>query len=227
MEPQESSTPNLTTCRYDLHYEIDPGRGVFRSTQDITLTNASGKSTDQIAFLLHPDLLIDRIALRDAQGRPLPVKGWRADGTQEIFVNKLQRIKVEMDGDIVPGQQLGLHLKYHASPERFEASPAAADHILDLTLSDASCYAVGPHSGHYAVFDGKIAAPFRIAIAHAGEEIDPAHLGHALVRDHDLRGLAVEDLQRFGGARCREDAHFVCAQEALQCLQDVDFVIDE
>jgi hypothetical protein len=166
---QEDISNNLKALYYDLHYEIDAGKGIFRSTQDIALANASGKSTDRISFLLHPDLLIDSLRLQDAQGRTLPIKGWRLDGTQEIFVNKLQIVEVETDNDIVPGQELGLYLECHAPHEVFRASPQESDHILDLTISDESCYAVGPHSGHYVMLNGNIAAPFRLTIAHPEE----------------------------------------------------------
>lgn len=169
MGQQEYIPHSLKTLYYDLHYEIDAGKGVFRSTQDIALTNASGKYTDRISFLLHPDFLIDSIALQDAQGRTLSIKGWRLGGTQEIFVNKLQVVEVETDRDIAPGQELGLSLEYHAPPKVFRPSPPESDHILDLTISDESCYAVGPHSGHYVLFVGNIATPFRLTITHSEE----------------------------------------------------------
>jgi hypothetical protein len=67
----------------------------------------------------------------------------------------------------------------------------------------------------------------RVPLADDREQIDPTHLGHALVGDHDLRGLAVEDRERLLGAGGRQDLPGLVPQQALHGLEDVHLVVDE
>jgi hypothetical protein len=66
-----------------------------------------------------------------------------------------------------------------------------------------------------------------VPLANVGEQVHPGHLGHALVGDHDLCGVLVEELQGIGGPGRVQDVHVLGAHQPLQGLEDVDLVVDE
>jgi hypothetical protein len=160
----ETPTYDFRIVSYDLTYEIDAALWIFTSTQDIKIINASGHKVDRMYFLLHPDLLIDDIALRDDRGRRLRVKGWKPCGLQAAFPRPLQIIQVQTARAIAPGKRCTLHLEYHLPTTAFKHDLVGIEHILDLTINTGSSFAVGPSSGHYARFNRNLAAPFKLTV---------------------------------------------------------------
>ena len=66
-----------------------------------------------------------------------------------------------------------------------------------------------------------------VALAHRGQQVDAAHLGHALVAHHHLHRGGVEQLEGLLGTPGAEHLPRLVAQQALHRLQDVDLVVDE
>lgn len=157
-------TYDFEVSSYDLSYEIDAEKKIFKSTQEIGIINGSENRVNHIYFLLHPDLLIDSIAVLDSKGRTLRVRGWELLETQQIYLNTLQIVQVRTSKRIAPGREYRFRLVYHMRPEAFKDSLNQEDHILELTLCAESSYAIGPTSGHNALFNRNITAPFSMTV---------------------------------------------------------------
>ncbi|UCH11176.1 MAG: hypothetical protein JSU61_04615 [Fidelibacterota bacterium] len=157
-------TYDFEVVSYDLTYEIDAARHIFTSTQNIKIVNAAGRKVDRIYFLLHPDLIINDLALRDEGGRSLPLTSWTVIGSHPVFPRPLQVIRVLTSRAIAPEETATLHLDSHLPPAAFKDTLASADHILDLTVNTGSSFAVSPTSGHYACFNRNLAAPFMVTV---------------------------------------------------------------
>ena len=155
---------NFDVTSYDIIYEIDADKKVFKSEQNIYIKNASSNSLDRINFLLHPSLFIDDIMIQDSHGEILPVKNWETIGATKIFKNELQIIQVNTVKMIAPGQQLKFHLEYFMQSESFSDSSQIPVNSLELVISPKVSYAIGPHTGHNAIFNRNIIAPFQLRI---------------------------------------------------------------
>jgi hypothetical protein len=156
---------------YDLQYAIDTARRVFRSTQDIVVTNASGQATHRVCFSLHPELVLDNVELRGPSGEEEQVEGWKTVGTEEVMVGELQAMEVRVRRAIRPGRQVALHIECHLRPGAVRDTPEAGSHPLELTVHTGATHAIGPQTGHLAVFRGRQAAPFRLRIEHPEGEL--------------------------------------------------------
>ena len=155
---------NFNVASYDLMYEIDSDKKIFKSVQDIFIENASSDTLDRINFLLHPDLLIGNITIQDSRGEVFPITNWKIAGMTKIFKNELQIIEVQTKKDIAPAQQYKFHMEYHMKPESFKDSSQISDNPLDLIISSQMSSAIGPTTGHFAIFNRNIIAPFQISI---------------------------------------------------------------
>jgi hypothetical protein len=151
---------------YDLKYRFDAAKGKFHSTQDIVITNASRQETNRVCFSLHPDLVLDEVGLRSPDGEELQVAGWKTVGTEETMVGELQAVEVRARHAIGPAQRVTLLLKSHLRPEAVKDMQGAGRHPLELAVTPEASHAIGPQTGHIAVFRGQLAAPFRLRIEH-------------------------------------------------------------
>ena len=59
---------------YNQYYEVDPDGRLFKSSQQISITNMSDKHLNQINFSLHPKLIIDHITIRNLDGKETFIK---------------------------------------------------------------------------------------------------------------------------------------------------------
>ena len=66
-----------------------------------------------------------------------------------------------------------------------------------------------------------------MALAHRGEQVHAAHLGHALVGHHHLAGVLCQQAQGLLRPRGAEHLKGLVAQQALDGLEDIDLVVDE
>ncbi|UCD37597.1 MAG: hypothetical protein JSW54_12335 [Fidelibacterota bacterium] len=164
--PEKAVSYDFEVSSYDLSYEIDAVNKVFKSTQEIGIINVSENKVNRIYFLLHPDLLIDDIDVLDSKGKTLRVRDWELLETQQIYLNTLQIVQVRTSKRIAPGREYRFRLEYHMRPEAFKDNVGQEDHVLDLTLSTESSYAIGPTTGHNAVFNRNNVAPFRFTITY-------------------------------------------------------------
>ena len=100
--------------------------------------------------------------------------------------------------------------------------PGLGDQPVDLAAVD------GVHGHvHLGVAGEHHADDFGVSIADRGEQVDAAHVRHALVGHHHLgRGL-VQEFERLGPARRAQHLHLLVAQQALERLEDVHLVVDE
>ncbi len=155
---------NFDVSSYDIFYEIDAEKRIFKSVQDIFIKNASTDALDRMNFLLHPELFIDDIAVENLQGKNLSIKSWKTVGVTKVFKNELQIVEVQTQKTIAPGQQCKFHLEYHMLSESFENSSQIPDNTLELVISPKVSYAIGPKTGHNAIFNRNIIAPFQIRI---------------------------------------------------------------
>ena len=100
--------------------------------------------------------------------------------------------------------------------------PRLGDQAVDLALvdrldCDRHLGVAGEHHAHHV----------RVPVANVREQIDAAHLGHALIGDDDLGLDPVEQFEGFLGPGGCEHLHVLVAQEPLQCFEDVHLVVDE
>ncbi len=160
----------FSVVSYDVRQRIDPEHEAFSSSQDILIANSSEQQADRVCFLLHPDLVVDDLGLRDAAGAELPLLGWEAAGTEAAFAGVLQAIEVRVGRAIGRGEEVTLRVEAHLRPEAVTRAPVPGEHALQLVVSPEASYAVGPHTGHLAVLRGEIAAPFRLAIEHPADQ---------------------------------------------------------
>ena len=155
---------NFNVSSYNLNYEIDADKRIFKSAQNILIKNTSSNSLYQINFLLHPDLNIDEIVIKDSFGKNLPIKRWEKLGMTKIFKNELQIIEVETKKKLVSGKQYMFHLEYQMPSNAFKDSSQISENNLDLVISPGLSYAIGPTTGHFAIFNKNILAPFQLSI---------------------------------------------------------------
>jgi hypothetical protein len=157
-------TYNFDVSSYDLIYEIDADKRIFKSVQNIFIKNASSNTLDRMNFLLHPELFIDDIVIQNSQGENLPIKNWKTVGATKIFKNELQIVEVHTKKTIAPGQQYKFHLEYHMRSEAFKDSMQIPDNTFELVISSQLSHAIGPNTGHNAIFNRNIIAPFQLRI---------------------------------------------------------------
>ena len=155
---------NFNVASYDLIYEIDSDKGIFKSVQNIVIENASSNSLDRINFLLHPDLLIGNIILQNSRGENLSIKSSNTIGTTKVFNNEVQIIEVQTKNTLDPGQQYKFHMECLMKQESFKDSSQIPYNPLDLIISSQISSAIGPTTGHFAIFNRNIIAPFQIRI---------------------------------------------------------------
>lgn len=155
---------NFDVSSYNLNYKIDADKRIFKSTQDIIIKNASSGNLNKINFFLHPSLNIDEIVIQDSRDKNLPIKRWGKVGMTNIFKNELQIIEVETKKKLASGKQYMFHLKYHMQSNAFKDSSQIPENSLDLVISRELSYAIGPTTGHIAIFNRNIMAPFKLSI---------------------------------------------------------------
>ncbi|MFC1583075.1 M1 family metallopeptidase [Candidatus Neomarinimicrobiota bacterium] len=160
----EAISFDFDVTSYNLIYEIDASEKQFNSIQKIGIVNVSEEKVNKFYFLLQPDLLIDNISVLDAKGRSLRVSSWELLETKQIYNNTLQIVQVQTAKRIAPGREYQFRLVYHMRPEAIQDSVVQGDQILDLTIGAESSYAIGPTSGHNALFNRNIAAPFSMTV---------------------------------------------------------------
>jgi len=162
---------NFNVASYDLIYEIDSDKGIFKSVQNIVIENASSKTLDRINFLLHPDLSIGNIILQNSKGENLPIKSSKPKGTIKVFKNEVQIIEVQTKNTLDPGQQYKFHMECLMKQESFKDSLQIPYNPLDLIISPQISSAIGPTTGHFAIFNRNIIAPFQIRIKYPEEKL--------------------------------------------------------
>ena len=155
---------NFNVLSYDLLYEIDSDKGIFNSVQDIGIENASANQLDRINFLLHPDLLIGSVFLQDSMGENVPVVSSKIIGTTSIFKNELQIIEVQTEKNLDPGKKYKFHMECIMKQGSSRDSVQIPYNPLDLIISSEITSAIGPHTGHFAIFNRNIIAPFQIRL---------------------------------------------------------------
>jgi hypothetical protein len=160
----QAITYNFDVSSYDLIYEIDADKRIFKSVQNIFIKNASSNTLDRMNFLLHPELFIDDIVIQNSQGENLSIKNWKTVGTTKVFKNELKIVEVQTKKTIAPGQQYKFHLEYHMQSEAFKDSSQIPENTLELVISPKVSYAIGPTTGHNVIFNRNIIAPFQIRI---------------------------------------------------------------
>jgi hypothetical protein len=161
-----------TVTAYDLFFNIDIGHQLFQSRQVISLAN-SNSARKEITFLIHPDLIIDKIGFMDAQGSPLAIAGWNFG--QPVFYTRLSgtvRLDtaiVRFSNTIAPHQDLTMQLDYHLKPERFQSG--AGTNFYGLFVSAQNQRAIGFDSGAFPVIESNGAAPLKISIKYPDSEL--------------------------------------------------------
>ncbi len=188
--PARAGSCGFSVVSYDVRQRIDPEDRAFSSSQEIIIANSSEQEADRVCFLLHPDLVVDDIGLRDAAGREFALLGWEAAGTEAVFAGVLQAFDVRVGRAIGRGEEVTLRVEAHLRPEAVKGAPVPGEHVLQLVVSPEASYAVGPHTGHLAVVRGEIAAPFRLAIEHPEDQLCAAP-GHR-VRSEATAGAIIE-----------------------------------
>ncbi len=104
----------------------------------------------------------------------------------------------------------------------FVIVPGLRDQPEDLALVDGF-----DRDRHVRVAGHHHADDVVVSVAHRGQEIDAAHVGHALIGNDDLRLVSFDQLERFRGPAGRDHFDRLASEQSLQGLQDIDFVIDK
>jgi hypothetical protein len=161
-----------TVTAYDLSFNIDVAHQLFQSRQTIALVN-SNTSRKEITFLIHPDLVIDKISFTDAQGSPLAVAGW-SFGQPVSYVRlsgvvTLNTASVRFTNPIAPRQGLSMQLEYHLKPEGFQIGTGI--NFYGLFVSAQNQRAIGFDSGAFPVIETNGAAPLKISVKYPDSEL--------------------------------------------------------
>ncbi len=166
----QGSFPTVTA--YDLFFNIDLAQQLFQSRQTISLVN-SNAGRKEITFLIHPDLVIDKISFTDAQGSSLAITGWsfgqpvaytRLSGTVTLNTAIVQFTKA-----ISPRQVLTMQLEYHLKPGGFQNG--VGRDFYGLFVSAQNQRAIGFDSGAFPVIESNGAAPLKITITVPDSEL--------------------------------------------------------
>ena len=150
---------------YEQHYEINPESKIFKSKQNIALTNASGSATNKIAFSLHPDLMIDQITVKDVNDREIQIKQTKRIGSRkwmDLNEKKFPIFETQVLETIKPNQKIVFDIHYHLNPEAIKDIPK--ENIWALTISPKTSYAIGPYTGNNPIFCRNLIAPFNLSI---------------------------------------------------------------
>ena len=161
-----------TVTAYDLFFNIDLSHQLFQSKQTISLVN-SNSSRREITFLIHPDLILDKIGFTDSRGSPLAVTGWSfgqpVSYTRLSGAVTLNTVIVQFTNPIPPRQVLTMELDYHLKPERFQSG--AGTNFYGLFISAQIQRAIGFDSGAFPVIESNGAAPLKISVTHPDSEL--------------------------------------------------------
>jgi hypothetical protein len=161
-----------TVTAYDLFFNLDLTHQLFQSRQIISLVN-SNAVRGELTFLIHPDLIIDKLGFTGAQGSPLALTGWsfgqpvsytRLSGTMT-----LNTVIVQFTNAIAPRQMLTMQLDYHLKPGSFQNG--LGTNFYGLFVSAQNQRAIGFDSGAFPVIESNGAAPLRISITYPDSEL--------------------------------------------------------
>ena len=146
----------------DHTYEIDPPRGLFRSKQVYRLQNSGDQGVKVILFAIHPQLVLESVSLQDAEGREIPVAGWRLAAFDFIRNNGFPVFRLETGREIPAGGGLTFRAEVRLRPEYVVPEPVFWG---ELTVSPRASYAVLPFGGHDLIFGLNVASPFRVSLS--------------------------------------------------------------
>jgi hypothetical protein len=143
----------------------------------------------------------------------------------EVAVHVLE-LEVLLARDLVQPLDLGLEVgvveRLAQRRAQLVVVPRLRDQPVDLAAvdrvdRDLHLRVAGQHHAH----------DVGLALAHVGEEVDARHLGHALVGHHDLGRVLLEHVERLAARLAHRTFMSSDAQQPLQRLEDVHFVVDE
>jgi hypothetical protein len=157
---------------YELVYEIHPEILLFTSEQQIAIKNISSKSIVEIEGLLLGRLSIDSIIIKDPTDDTVLNQKWVTTQFEDQYIRRegfegiqYQRIAIQMDEPIQPGQEFLIWLKFHMPPKVIKKSEPA--YMWSFVVNPQVSYAVEPRSGHYLwVLYGEPSAPFDLTITY-------------------------------------------------------------
>jgi hypothetical protein len=157
---------------YSAVFDIDPARGVFHSTQRVTVSG--GIAADRtLRFYLGRDLVIDRLRLADGSGQEIELEGWRIvrPFAYEHSFYSVEMNEIEIKSlRLLPGNQpLTIDLEYHLPVESFGEGPPES--LYPLVVHPRGAMTGGPDGGAFVMVAGKQEGPFEITIRRPAEMV--------------------------------------------------------
>jgi hypothetical protein len=152
---------------YDIYFEIDPPKDIFRSEQQVSITGNLAEG-NKLSIFLGKELVIEKITLENEQGTELPVLNWEKVDSYSIDYwwgqCVFSEIEIQTKEKIPPDERLVVNLAYRL-PE-VEIEEGLAENMYNLFVSPKGTHAGGPESGAFPLVSGNLSAPFSITIKH-------------------------------------------------------------
>jgi hypothetical protein len=191
---------------YDIFFEIDPIKGIFRSEQKVTVTGNLAEG-NKLAIFLVKELVIDQITLENELGTEYSVLSWEKEDSYSIDywwgISEFSKIEIQSKEKIPPDERLVVNLTYHLPEE--EIQEGLADNMYNLFVSPEGSHAGGPESGAFPLVSGNLSAPFSITIKHPNT-FQCALPGERIVQEDNVGYTTVTYL-----AKIPYDPSFSCA----------------
>jgi hypothetical protein len=161
---------NFQILFYDINYEIDPDKWIFRSNQKITMKYQSNEPFESIEGILEGHLVIDSISIKEKKNNRTVENSWEKINFEDNYGRRpnlegicLQLIIIKLQETVEAEMEIELEISFHL-PER-EMQEKRQGNMWTLIINSKICYSVEPYSGHYfCVTPARIAAPFEINI---------------------------------------------------------------
>jgi hypothetical protein len=153
--------------RQEQYYEIDPKNKLFRSDQTYTIRNSGREGTRRILFAVFPQLQIQELSLKDADGKTVSTKRRKLFAFDNLGWPCFPVFELETESDIVPNQELKFHIQYRINPDTVAQWP---EFWWFLTVSQNSSYSITPRAGNNVVFGLNLSSPFVVKIKHPEED---------------------------------------------------------
>jgi len=150
-------------------YIIDAPNKLFKSQQTITLRNADADKVSLICFLMHPDLVIDRMSITDTLNNDFPIKSWQYNGTIKIYGRyDYPVVAVKMAEMIMPDQKILFNIDYTMKPEGVKLSP---ERMYEFAVSPKATYAISPIIGNSPFFMKNDNSPYTMILKYPAGNI--------------------------------------------------------